>query len=60
MLDTRSEYYLPATWDDFIGNHAAIAHFKNLVRLIRVEHKVRKADTMLRQSHSKPWNDCCT
>jgi hypothetical protein len=47
MTTIRTLYYLPDTWDDFIGVDKAVAHFKNIVRIVRVEQRFLDLSTLL-------------
>lgn len=44
---THSPYYLPGTWDDFVGNRQVVRHFKNIVRTIRIEKQIKDHSTLL-------------
>jgi DNA polymerase III delta prime subunit len=40
-------YYLPSTWDEFVGVDQAVTHFKNVTRAIRKEKGLRPLSTLL-------------
>jgi len=47
MTTIKTLYYLPDTWDDFIGVDKAVTHFRNIVRIVRVEQCNLDLSTLL-------------
>ncbi len=43
----RTLYYLPRTWNDFVGLPGPVTHFKNMIRIIRKEKKLIEMSTLL-------------
>lgn len=47
MTTIKTLYYLPDKWNDFIGVDKAVGHFKNIVRIVRVEQRNLDLSTLL-------------
>jgi DNA polymerase III delta prime subunit len=43
----KTLYYLPPTWDDFVGVEQVVSHLKNVVRMVRVERRPIELSTLL-------------
>ncbi len=43
----KTLYYLPTTWDDFVGVKPQVTHFKNMIRIFRKEKRLIQLSTLL-------------